>query len=296
MHRPDGRVDAHPGGSPANVAVGLARLETPATLVTRMGQDAYGGLLREHLVGNGVVLAPGADAAAQTSVAVATLDAAGVASYEFRLTWDLPPLDPSLLEGVACVHSGSLGTALQPGARSVRDLLAAASGRVPVSYDPNLRPALLGPPEEVRPDVEALVSLSDIAKVSEEDLGWLHPGEAYEEVARRWLALGPALVVVTRGGDGVYARTRSYELRRPGVPVEVVDTVGAGDAFTAGLLDALAGAGRLGPAQTDQLAQVPLDELEAALAAADTVAALTCARPGADPPTRAALREAREPF
>ncbi|MDP9397277.1 MAG: carbohydrate kinase [Actinomycetota bacterium] len=290
MHRPDGHVEPHPGGSPANVAVGLARLGTSATLVTRFGRDAYGDLLRGHLAGNGVVLAPGAEGPGETSVAVASLDAAGAATYTFRLAWDPAPLDSSLLAGAGCVHTGSLGTALPPGARVVRDLLTAAAGRVPVSYDPNLRPALLGPPEEVRRDVEELVALSDVVKASEEDLGWLHPGEAYEEVARRWLALGPALVVVTRGGDGAYARTQGYELRRPAVPVEVVDTVGAGDAFTAGLLDALVRTRRVGAGGSGRLTQLPADELDAALAAAITVSALTCSRAGADPPTRAELR------
>lgn len=298
--RPAASPAAHPGGSPANVAVGLARLGSQVGLLTRFGADAYGALLREHLERNGVELVAGAATASApaTSVALAQLDEAGGATYTFSLDWDLPPVESTLLDravaGATCLHTGSLATALAPGAAGVRRLVerARAASSATVSYDPNLRPALLGAPEDVRPDVQAVVALADVVKASEEDLRWLLPGEDPRQVAARWLQLGPALVVVTRGGQGAYAVTRRAQLDVPAPPVDVVDTVGAGDAFTAGLLDGLDRAGLLGDGRPGALADAAADTLSPVLEQAVRVGTLTCARPGADPPTRAELAEA----
>jgi fructokinase len=135
------------------------------------------------------------------------------------------------------------------------------------------------------------VRRSDVVKVSSEDLSWLYPGEHFTEVAARWLASGPALVVVTLGGDGGYGLSRTAEVTRPAARVPVVDTVGAGDAFTAGLLDGLRRADLLGGDRRDRLASVDADALANVLDFAIRVASLTCARPGADPPTRAELAQ-----
>jgi len=284
---------AHPGGSPANVALGLARLGDPVTLMTRLGQDAFGEMVSAHLTASGVRVDSGPDAGAKTSLAVASL-AAGVATYDFRIEWDIGDLAPLPVE-TRCVHTGSLATALAPGAANVTELLERerARGRATISYDPNVRPALLGLPEDARPGIEHLVALSDVVKVSDEDLRWLYPDRPDEDVARDWLALGAPLVVVTRGGAGVFAVTAHLELDRPATPIDLVDTVGAGDSFTAGLLDGLGRADLIGGARRDALAAIDESSLISVLDEASLIASITCSRPGADPPTWAEVETAR---
>jgi fructokinase len=278
---------AHPGGSPANVALGLARLGVPVTLTTRLGRDAFGEMISAHLEASGVLVDGGPEGGVSTSLAIATL-AAGIASYDFRIDWDVGPLAPLPIEA-RCLHTGSLATVLPPGEASVVDLVEREHkrGRVTVSYDPNVRPALLGDAARARPDIERLVALSDVVKVSDEDLRWLYPDRRDEDVAQAWLASGPALVVVTRGGAGVYAVSAGLELRRRAVPIDLVDTVGAGDSFTSGLLDGLHRADLVGGARRDALAAIDEATLGSVVDAAALIAAITCSRPGADPPTRA---------
>jgi len=284
---------AHPGGSPANVALGLARLGDRVSLMTRLGRDSFGEMVSAHLKASGVHVDAGPDAGAKTSLAVASL-AAGVASYDFRIEWEVGDLAPLPVEA-RCVHTGSLATALAPGAAHVTDLLERERqrGRVTISYDPNVRPALLGSPEDARPGIEHLVSLSDVVKVSDEDLRWLYPDRRDEDVARDWLALGAPLVVVTRGGDGVFAVTASLELVRPATRIDLVDTVGAGDSFTAGLLDGLGRAALLGGPRRDDLAGIDETSLISVLDDASLIASITCSRPGADPPTWAEVETVR---
>ncbi|RBY79561.1 carbohydrate kinase [Geodermatophilus sp. TF02-6] len=284
---------AHPGGSPANVALGLGRLGDPVTLVTHLGRDAFGEMISRHLQASGVRVEGGADADSKTSLAIATL-AAGIASYDFRIEWEIGALAPLPVE-TRCVHTGSLATALAPGRDDVLDLLERERqrGRVTISYDPNVRPALLRTPEEARPGIERIVALSDVVKVSDEDLHWLHPGREDEDVAREWLGAGPALVVVTRGGQGVFALTAELEVRRPATSIDLVDTVGAGDSFTSGLLDGLRRADLLGGSRRGALAEIDEASLVSVLDEAGLIAAITCSRPGADPPTRAEVDAAR---
>jgi len=279
--------EAHPGGSPANVALGLGRLGVPVTLSTRLGRDAFGHMITSHLEDSGVVVDGGPDPRGDTSLAIATL-AAGVASYDFRIEWDVKDLPPLPVE-TRCLHTGSLATVLPPGDAAVIDLVRRERerGRVTVSYDPNVRPALLGSAEQAQPGIEGLVELSDVVKVSDEDLRWLYPGERDEDMARRWLATGPVLVVVTRAGEGVYAVSRDLEVRRPAVPVDLVDTVGAGDSYTSGLLDGLRRADLIGGACRDALATTDESTLVSILDRAALVAAITCSRSGADPPKQA---------
>jgi fructokinase len=282
----------HPGGSPANVALGLGRLGVPVTLMTRLGRDSFGEMVRQHLEASGVRVEGGPAEGTDTSLAIAML-AAGVASYDFRITWDVGDFPPLPVEA-RCLHTGSLATALVPGRDRVIDLVQREHERrrVTISYDPNARPALLGEPERARPDIEHLVTLSDVVKVSDEDLAWLYPGRNDEEIAREWLESGPALVIVTRGGAGVYALSANVELRRGAVPIDLVDTVGAGDSFTSGLLDGLQRADLLGAARRDALAAIDHATLASVTEEAAMIAAITCSRPGADPPTRAELEAA----
>ncbi|MER5639082.1 carbohydrate kinase [Kitasatospora sp. NPDC002227] len=281
-----GPATAHPGGSPANVAVGLGRLGHPVTLLTRLGDDPYGARLADHLTTSGVTLPAGTVDGAATSTAIARTGESGSATYEFDITWQLPDTPPA---PGTCLHTGSIAAVLEPGASTVRRLVAAARGRTTISYDPNCRPSLMGSPEQARPRIEALVASADVVKASEEDLAWLHPGRTPLATAQAWLALGPALVVVTLGADGSLGLCRAGTTTRPAPPVTVADTVGAGDAFTAGLLDALHRRDLLGPAAAGRLRDLSPHTLADLLDEASLVSALTCTRPGANPPTTAEL-------
>ena len=150
----------------------------------------------------------------------------------------------------------------------------------------------MGDAGPARERVERFVAAADVVKVSDEDLAWLAPGTDPAEVAQAWLGLGPALVVVTRGGEGATGICAAGRVDVSAPQIAVVDTVGAGDAFMAGLLDALAGADLLGGDRPGALRGIPRDALAAAVRRATRVAAITCTRPGADPPTRAELAAA----
>ncbi|MGW7449125.1 carbohydrate kinase family protein [Kitasatospora sp. NPDC054795] len=263
----------HPGGSPANVAYGLARLGRPAVLLTELGPDANGRLIRRHLESAGVRVR--AAVVARTPSAVVELDGQGRARYTFDIRWTLPPTE--LAEPPAAIHLGSIAAVTEPGAGSVLALVERWRGRARISYDPNVRPALMGDRAESVRRVERWVALSDLVKASDEDLAWLYPGERPEAVAERWLGLGPAVVAVTLGAEGAFARTvEGGHVEAAALPVPVADTVGAGDSFMAAFLHArTAGA-----------------DLAVCLTHGVTAAALTVARPGANPPSAAELAAA----
>lgn len=216
---------AHPGGSPTNVAVGLGRLGAPVRLITRYGTDPHGELLAAHLAASTVEVVPQSRSAGRTSVARADLDASGAATYTFDIVWELPE-SVGVPTGSRCVHTGSIAATLAPGADLVRRVLAAehAKAEAVVSYDPNCRPSLMGDPGPVRERIESLVALSDVVKVSDEDLEWLYPARDFAEVADAWLGLGPSLVVVTRGAAGSYGVCSAGRATAPARAVRVVDT------------------------------------------------------------------------
>ncbi|GAA2535224.1 carbohydrate kinase family protein [Pseudonocardia hydrocarbonoxydans] len=287
-------LEIAPGGSPANVAVGLARLGVPARMLARLADDPLGRRMRAHLAGNGVALDHTVPAVEQTSMALVTVDDDGVPSYDFRVDgtadwqWTAGELAHALDGPVVAVHSGSLALTTEPGATPLRALLARAAATATVSYDPNCRPLLMGDPAGVLAGVHDLLAVADVVKVSSEDLEWL--GLAPEAALEDWLARGPAVVAVTLGGDGVLAGTADgVRTRRPGVPVTVVDTVGAGDTFSAALLAGLYDRGLLGAARRDDLRTLDAATLDALLDHAARAAAITCSRRGADPPTAAEL-------
>lgn len=298
VRRPDGSAAEHPGGSIANVALTLGRLGREVRLATWLGPDARGDLVRGWLDESGVTLVRGSDGAERTSVAVATLDGDGSATYDFDLTWQVPaealPGGDTSAEASAqvggsdavAVHTGSIAAMLEPGATQVRQLLEAARTTSTITYDPNARPAIMGSADEVRPRVEALVQLSDVVKVSDEDLGWLYPGADPVAVAREWQRGTPALVVVTLGGKGAVAVTDAGTVEAVAPRVEVVDTVGAGDSFMGALIDGLWQHDLLGADRREALDAVAPATVQQVLDRCCAVAAITVSRAGANPPRR----------
>jgi fructokinase len=298
----EGLFEAAPGGSPANVAVGLARLQVPVRLLARIADDLLGHRLRGHLAGNGVDLSFAVRAAEPTSLAIVAVGPDGVVEYDFRVQgtadwqWNDQELTGALDGQVVALHAGSLALTMPPGADALQRLLARAREAMTVSYDPNCRPLLMGSPDAVRGRIESLVALADVVKASADDLAWLLPGRAPEQVAEAWLARGPAIVVVTLGPAGLLVAARQAGvLRRPGRAVEVVDTVGAGDAAMSALLAGLHRRALLGADRRARLQAVDAATLQELADEAVLAAAITCTRHGADPPTSAELFAAPGP-
>jgi fructokinase len=284
-----GSFVARPGGGPYNVAIGLARLGQPTALMARLADNAFGRMLRANAAAEGLDLSAAPLAAEPTTLAVVSLDANAAASYDFYLEgtadWQWTEAETAAVPpGTALFHFGSLAAWTPPGDALVLDLAARLRELgVLVSFDPNVRPALLGDPQRGRAIVERGVRLAHVVKASAEDVGWLYPDMSSAQVADKWLTLGASVVVVTDGGAGATASTREAAVHRPAPQVVVVDTVGAGDAFMSGLLAALADADAASP---DRVVHA---DLGAVLDYAARVAAVTCTRLGADPPTRAEL-------
>ncbi|MGB6515004.1 MAG: carbohydrate kinase [Mycobacterium sp.] len=279
--------DEHVGGSPLNVAVGLGRLGREVDFLTYIADDAYGRRITEYLNAAGVQLVSESRTAERTATARSTIAEDGSADYVFDLDWQLsgtPPVAPPLF-----VHTGSIAAVQDPGCLAVAALIDTYRVSATVTFDPNVRPSLVADRDLARERIEHLVERSDIVKVSEEDLRWLDPDRPPERIAQTWLALGPAIVAVTMADRGAAAVCAAGVARVPARPVQVVDTVGAGDAFMVGLIDALWASDLLGAQRRVELAALDLDALTTALEAASAAAALTVGRAGADLPDRATL-------
>lgn len=292
---PDGTRDyrAHPGGSPFNVAIGLARLGRPTALQARLSSDAFGHQLRRHAQASGVDLTLAIAATEPSTLAVVGVDEFHEATYDFYVIgtadWAWTPHELARAPmGVDWIHFGSLASWLGDGAAIIADHVRSRrrESAVRTSYDPNVRPLLMPDRREAIRRVEANVALADLVKASRQDLDWLYPDRALDSVMRDWLDLGPGLVVVTDGGRGAYGLGREGgPVFQPAFDVTVVDTVGAGDAFMSGLIDAAADDADTEWGSAEQLARL--------LRAAGVVAALTVSRAGAQPPTRAEVGAAR---
>jgi fructokinase len=282
--------ELHVGGSPANVAFGLAALEHDVSLATWFGRDDWGRRIADRCAEKGAKVVEGSDGAARTSVARAVLDASGAATYDFDITWQLPAL--SDLDRYGHVHTGSIAAVLEPGGSQTLVTVQQARQSATISYDPNVRPSLMGSPDEVRPRIEALVALADVVKASDEDIAWLYRDRFVPDVLRHWGLLGASLTVVTRGGEGaLYALHHVGSLATCDARGEgLVDTVGAGDSFMAGLLSGLLDAGLLGtPEARERLAAATLRDVRPAVERAVTTGGITVSRAGAYSPGRAEL-------
>ncbi|TQL67811.1 fructokinase [Nocardioides albertanoniae] len=268
----DGETQEHPGGSGANVAVALGRLGRPVRYVASFADDARGQALAAHLDDSGVRMACDPHVLARTSTAQATIGSDGSATYVFDLEWRLGEI---AVGAPRFVHIGSLAPVLSPGAESVFALLDGLPEQTRVLYDINMRPSLTGTGADVVASIERAVTYADVVKASDEDLDTLYPGVDLDEAAARLLGFGAGAVAVTRGGEGASWFTAEGRVDVGAEPVTVVDTIGAGDTFSAGLVDAL----------WDDFGRDPAEVLAHGVKAA----AITVSRAGANPPTRAEL-------
>jgi fructokinase len=277
-----------PGGGPYNIAIGLGRLGAPVAYLGRISRDFFGDQLRARLLASGVNRRYLRDGPEPTTLAFVHHEPGREPEYAFYAegTADRKLLPTDLPDGfpaeVAVIHFGSLSLVLEPAASTLEALMAREYGRHLISLDPNVRPNVIGDRLAYRKRLEGWLPSVDLVKVSRADLAWLYPGEPLEPVARRWLSHGPALVVVTLGPDGSTAFTSAGVRQVDGVKVDVVDTVGAGDAFMSGLLARLYELGLLHRSRLE----APPAELGEVLQYAILVSALTCTRAGAEPPAR----------
>jgi len=284
---PDGQtIESAPGGAPLNIAVGLARLGVPTALLTSIGADEYGERVARHVHDAGVALHEGVHDSGSTSVARALLDDQHHATYEFALSWDPP--EAVLPADCAAVHIGSLGTVISPGDARMADLAACArAAGVVVSYDPNVRPAVLGDVADPWSDVRRIAAGAAVVKLSDQDGEYLQPGRSLDDLLDTLLrGEHTQLAAITRGEHGLLLATENHRVHVPAPKVDVVDTVGAGDACMAGLLAALYQRGQL---DRSSLRRLDATDLDAIGTMAARVAALTCARRGANPPWLAEL-------
>jgi fructokinase len=288
---PSGQIDARPGGGPYNAARTLARLGAPTTFFDRLADDAFGRLLRERLAAEGVVLGVPEPTGKPTTLAVAALDQAGAASYRFYLEGtsaaDLgyEMLRKSLPPDVSAVHVGALGLVMEPVGTAIERLVVTdVPADALVLLDPNCRPSAIADRDGYWRRIAGIARRADIVKASVEDLAYLYPGVPPSEAAGALLDAGSRLVLVTDGPRPALAFLPDSVLAEEAPSVTVVDTIGAGDAFGGGFLGWWTAHG-LGRADLHRAGLV-----RQALKAAQAAAALTCTRPGADPPTLAEMR------
>jgi fructokinase len=291
--RPDGSVTAIQGGGPFTTARTIGRLGVPVAFLGRLSGDGFGRAMAARLLEDGVALARPDPVTEPTTLALAELDAEGRAEYRFYLDrTSVPGLVPSdLADATAArpvaVHVGTLGLVAEPIASTIEAFVAGLDPDVVLMLDPNCRPSAISDLGSYRDRIERIRRRADVVKLSLEDLAYLQPGAPTEKAARALLAgttgEGPAAVLLTDGPRPVAVYARDGERRVPARAVNVVDTVGAGDAYGAAFLAwwIASGLGR------NELGD--LDALQAAAEAAIEVSAVTCERAGADPPTIAEL-------
>ena len=273
-----------PGGSPANVALTLGRLDRPVALATWIGLDERGRLIDFHMNDSGVHVTGASRGASHTSTALARLDESGAASYTFDLEW--APAPPITVPPTAqIIEAGSISAIIEPGASAVLDALTRGREHALVCFDPNARPSIMGEPAAALASLERFIALADVVKVSDEDIDWLTGGASIDEVVERWLGMGVSLMVVTRGKYGSeVAMASGLRFTKTPSDVEVVDTVGAGDSFMGGMIDAMWGMGLRGADAREALRTLPEEQIRAIIDRASAVSDVTVSRKGANPP------------
>jgi len=277
------------GGSPFNVAIGLARLGQSSALLTGISDDMFGKRLSAVLTSEGVSQELIAKKTLPTTVAFVEKDKNGVPTYSFygEGTADRSLVSEDVdikIDTPTAIHLGSYSIVAQPTADSLLELVKKYSGKCLISLDPNIR-AIVEPDMKVwQQRVEELVQLSDIVKVSDEDLGLMYPDTQPEEIIEKWLATGLKLIILTKGGEGSALWSAQAQVNIQTPKVQVIDTVGAGDTYQAALLDSVGNlATQYGNDWPEQLTEEKLIEIGSYSASA---AAITCSRQGADLPTK----------
>jgi fructokinase len=284
IHNGDGTQRAVPGGGPFNTARALARLGVPTAFLGRLSRDVFGKQLAGLLASDGASLELASTGPEPTTIAIADVDSQGFAEYQFlvegtsapNLTLEMVPEE--FPADVDALYVGTLGLVLEPMASTLAELVSRERGRRLVMLDPNIRVGLI-PDSEYRERLQTAISQSTIVKASEADLAWIYPGVDYETAAARIRDEGVSMVVVTLGARGAYGAHRDARLHVDAPHVEVVDTIGAGDAFGAALLAWLHDHAAIRPDLC-----LETEEFTAALDFACLAGALTCTRAGADPP------------
>ena len=283
----DGVRVGHVGGGPANTAKALARLGCDVQFIDGISTDVDGVAARKELLEDAVKLDLALSSDKPTCLAIVSLDANGGASYEFKIagtaTFDfsldwLP--DPARYKPNV-LHIGTLATVIQPGADVLYDWALRVAEFAPIVFDPNIRPAVLSDRDLYEAAVEKWAAISSVIKVSDDDMAWLYPTQNYADVAARWINDGAALVVVTRGAEGVIGFTSEGSVEVEGAKITVADTVGAGDTVGAIIVEAMIEKGVLA---------LTGDVLRATLNRAAVAAGITCSRKGAQPPYKHELK------
>jgi fructokinase len=283
----DGVRVPHVGGGPANTAKALARLGHDVQFIDGISTDEYGVAARKELLDDEVKLDLAMISDKPTCLAIVSIDSNGGASYEFKIdgtaTFDfnlnwLP--DPSRYKPQV-LHIGTLVTVIQPGADVLYDWAMQVAEFAPIVFDPNIRPSVMGDRDLYEAAVEKWAALSSVIKVSDDDMAWLYAGQKYEDVAKRWINDGAALVVVTRGSHGIIGFTADGAVEVDGAKITVADTVGAGDTVGAIIVEAMIEKGILA---------LTGDVLKATLHRAAVAAGITCSRKGAQPPYKHELK------
>ena len=283
----DGVRIGHVGGGPANTAKALARLGRDVQFIAGISTDVDGVAARKELLEDEVKLDLALTSDKPTCLAIVSLDSNGSASYEFKIagtaTFDfsldwLP--DPARYKPNV-LHIGTLATVIQPGADVLYYWALRVAEFAPIVFDPNIRPAVLADRDLYEAAVEKWAAISSVIKVSDDDLAWLYPGQNYEDVAARWISDGAALVVVTRGAEGIIGFTSEGSVEVEGAKITVADTVGAGDTVGAIIVEAMIEKGILA---------LTGDVLRATLHRAAVAAGITCSRKGAQPPYKHELK------
>jgi fructokinase len=284
IYNGDGTQRAMPGGGPFNTARALARLGVPTAFLGHLSEDKFGRELADLLSADGASLEMATFGPEPTTIALADVGNEGFAEYQFLIEGTSAPnltlemIPDHLPSHVTALHVGTLGLVLEPMASTVVELVRRErEGRL-IMLDPNIRVGLARD-AEYRDRLLALISQSTIVKASDSDLEWLYPEADYMTAVDDVLAAGAKLAVVTLGADGAFGGHRDSRVHVEAPPVEVVDTIGAGDSFGAALLAWLHDHDCVRPDLS-----LDHDELKAALAYACLAASLTCARQGADPP------------
>ena len=274
------------GGGPENTAIALARLGHAVEFIDGISTDQWGVAAKNELNLDRVGTRFCKFSDKPTCQAIVTLDEKGQASYEFVIdgtaTFDFSKdwLPDAYKHKPSLLHIGTLVTAVEPAASVLFDWALEVSELAPIIYDPNIRPAVIPDRDKYRAQVEKWVGISSVVKVSEDDLAWLYPERDDLEIAKEWVAQEVALVVITRGANGLVGVTKTGVYQVPGMKVEVVDTIGAGDTVGAVIAEAVKEIG---------LENLDDGPLLVALEKAAHAAALTCSRKGAQPPTKKEL-------